>query len=135
MEQSDPRSSTVISSIGDTVSRYVSLLMEDTRLSLAEKLTRLLSKLTICALLLVLSLSTLLFLSIAAGIALSRIMEPMWAYVVVASLYVVLGVIVVFCKNSLIVNPIARFISRLLVNAPEKPSTSNDKSASVSTDA
>ena len=80
MEQSDPRSSSVTSAIGTTVSRYIKLLLEDTRLNVAEKLTRLFSALTVCALVLVLALATLLFMSIAAGMALADIMNPILAY-------------------------------------------------------
>lgn len=132
MEQSDPRSSSVTSAIGSTVSRYIKLLLEDTRLNIAEKLTRLLSALTVCALVLVLALATLLFLSIAAGIALADIMNPIWAYVIVGSFYAVLAVVIFFCKTTLIVNPIARFISRLLIEAPENTHVVHDQSTPVS---
>jgi len=132
MEQSDPRSSSVTSAISSTISRYIKLLLEDTRLNVAEKLTRLLSALTICALILVLALATLLFLSIAAGIALADIMNPILAYVIVGSFYAVLAIVVYFCKTSLIVNPIARFISRLLIEAPENTQVVHDQSTPVS---
>lgn len=132
MEQSDPRSSSVTSAVSSTISKYVKLLIEDTRLNVAEKLTRMLSALTVCALMLMLALATLLFLSIAAGYALSNVMQPMWAYVSVASLYVVIAVVVFVCKKSLIVNPIARFISRLLIDAPENTQIVHDQSSSVS---
>lgn len=132
MEQSDPRSSTVTSAIGTTISRYVKLLLEDSRLNIAEKLTRLLSALTVCALILVLALATLLFLSIAVGIALADIMNPIFAYVIVGSFYAVLALVIFLCKTPLIINPIARFISRLLIEAPENTQIVHDQSSSVS---
>ena len=101
MEQSDPRSSSVTSAVMSTVSRYIKLLLEDTRLNVTEKLTRLLSALTVCALLLVLALATLLFLSLAAGQALADVMNPIWAYVIVASFYAVIAVVIFFCKTVL----------------------------------
>lgn len=132
MEQSDPRSSSVMSAIGSTVSTYLKLLMEDTRLNVTEKLTRLLSALTVCALMLVLAIATLLFLSIAVGMALGDVLDPIWAYIIVAAFYAVLAVIIFFCKKSLIVNPIARFLSRLLIEAPENTQVVHDKSTPVS---
>ena len=96
MGQSDPRSSSVTSAVMSTVSRYIKLLLEDTRLNVTEKLTRLLSALTVCALLLVLALATLLFLSLAAGQALADVMNPIWAYVIVASFYAVIAVVIFF---------------------------------------
>ena len=132
MEQSDPRSSSVTSAVMSTVSRYIKLLLEDTRLNVTEKLTRLLSALTVCALLLVLALATLLFLTLAAGQALADVMNPIWAYVIVASFYAVIAVVIFFCKTVLIVNPIARFLSRLLIEAPENTQVVHDQSTPVS---
>ena len=132
MEQSDPRSSSVTSAVMSTVSRYIKLLLEDTRLNVTEKLTRLLSALTVCALLLVLALATLLFLSLAAGQALADVMNPILAYVIVASFYAVIAVVIFFCKTVLIVNPIARFLSRLLIEAPENTQVVHDQSTPVS---
>ena len=132
MEQGDPRSSSVTSAVMSTVSRYIKLLLEDTRLNVTEKLTRLLSALTVCALLLVLALATLLFLSLAAGQALADVMNPIWAYVIVASFYAVIAVVIFFCKTVLIVNPIARFLSRLLIEAPENTQVVHDQSTPVS---
>ena len=132
MEQSDPRSSSVTSAVMSTVSRYIKLLLEDTRLNVTEKLTRLLSALTVCALLLVLALATLLFLSLAAGQALADVMNPIWAYVIVASFYAVIAVVIFFCKTVLIVNPIARFLSRLLIEAPDNTQVVHDQSTPVS---
>ena len=132
MEQSDPRSSSVTSAVMSTVSRYIKLLLEDTRLNVTEKLTRLLSALTVCALLLVLALATLLFLSLAAGQALADVMNPIWAYVIVASFYAVIAGVIFFCKTVLIVNPIARFLSRLLIEAPENTQVVHDQSTPVS---
>ena len=132
MEQSDPRSSSVTSAVMSTVSRYIKLLLEVTRLNVTEKLTRLLSALTVCALLLVLALATLLFLSLAAGQALADVMNPIWAYVIVASFYAVIAVVIFICKTVLIVNPIARFLSRLLIEAPENTQVVHDQSTPVS---
>ncbi len=51
-------------SLGDTVVRYLKLLVEDTRLSLAEKLTRLLSALAVCAIVIILATVAVVFITI-----------------------------------------------------------------------
>lgn len=132
MEHSDKRPQSLTSALTTTVSRYIKLLLEDTRLNVTEKLTRLLSALTLCALLLVLAIAALLFLSIAVCRALGDVMNPIWAYIIIAAFYALLAVIVFLGKNSLIVNPIARFVSRLLLEAPENTRSDHDKSSSVS---
>ena len=130
MENSDQRATSTASAISQTAIRYIKLLLEDTRLNVAEKLTRLISAITVCALLLVFFIVALLFASLAAGYALSTYMGSFGAFLVVASFYVVLAVVLIFCKRILIVNPIARFISRLLLEAPTQEQA-NDKPASI----
>lgn len=131
MDTTDDRPDTGFSGIADTIKTYVGLLMEDTRLNLAEKLTRLMSAIAVAALLTVFITAALLFLSIAAGYAIAEWTGPLWAFVIVAAFYVLLIALLLVFRTALIVNPVARFISRLVLPAPQK-SERNDKSASVS---
>ena len=55
-------------SLGDTVVRYLKLLVEDTRLSLAEKLTRLLSALAVCAIVIILATVAVVFITIGVSV-------------------------------------------------------------------
>lgn len=129
MNQTEEKYGT-FSALGNTISQYVKLLVEDTRLSLAEKLTRLFSAIALSALLTILCSVAMVFVSIAIALGLSELMNPLWAFVIVAAFYLVVLVLLITCRNALIVNPIARFISRLLLPAPKKEST-NDQSASI----
>ena len=131
MENSDHRASTSASAISNTATRYIKLLLEDTRLNIAEKLTRLISAITVCALLLVFLIVALLFASLAAGYALSPYTGHLGAFLIVAAFYVLLAVVLISCKRVFIVNPIARVISRLMLQAPTQEQA-NDKPASVS---
>lgn len=123
---------TTFRSLGQVVGRYLSLLIEDTRLNVAEKLTRMLSAIALCALLTIISTVALVFVSIAVGLALADALDPLWAFIIVAGFYIVLLILLVTCRTTLIVNPIARFISRLLLPAPQKPHTTDDKPATIS---
>ena len=118
--------------LSEAVSRYTRLLVEDTRLSAAEKLTRLLSAIALFALLTILSTVALVFISIAVGVALADAIDPLWSFIIVAGFYVMLLVLLVVCRTVLLVNPISRFISRLLLPAPQKKPTTDDKPAPLS---
>lgn len=119
-----------VSGFTETVSLYIKLLLEDARLTLAEKLTRLLSAIALCAVLLVLGIVALVFVSVAVAILLAAAINPLWALVIVATFYLVVLVILLVFRNALLVNPIARFISRLILKAPQNDND-NDKSTSV----
>lgn len=124
-------SATTFRSISDAASRYIKLLVEDTRLSVAEKLTRMFSAIALCALLTIISTVALVFISIAVALALAEALDPLWSFIIVAGFYIALLVILVCCRTSLIVTPIARFISRLLLPAPQKKSAPDDQPASL----
>ena len=108
------------------IHRYLKLLIEDTRLNVAEKLTRLMSAVAIAAILLFLAVVTLVFLSLGISMALSEVMKPLWAFIIVAGFYMVLCVVLIVARKQLIVDPIARFLSKLLLNPPVKEQPKND---------
>ncbi len=113
------------------VTGYIRLLVEDTRLNVAEKLTRMFSAIALCALLTILGTVALVFISIAVGVALAGAITPLWSFIIVAGFYILLLVVLVTCRETLLVTPIARFISRLLLPAPQKTSANDDQPASV----
>ena len=129
---SSDNTATTMPTLGAIVGRYVKLLVEDTRLNVAEKLTRLLSAIALCSLLTIIGTAALVFISIAVGMALATVIAPLWAFIIVAGFYIAVLVILVTCRNALLVNPIARFISRLLLPAPQKPHTDVPQSAPIS---
>ncbi|MCM1066303.1 MAG: phage holin family protein [Muribaculaceae bacterium] len=125
-------SSGTFRNLSEAVTQYTKLLVEDTRLSVAEKLTRMLSAIALCALLTILSTVALVFISIAVGVALADAIDPLWSFIIVAGFYIVLLALLVVCRTPLLVNPIARFISRLLLPAPQKHTPTDDKPAPLS---
>ncbi|MDE6612447.1 MAG: phage holin family protein [Muribaculaceae bacterium] len=121
-----------IRNLSATVAQYIRLLIEDTRLNVAEKLTRLLSAIALSALLTIVGTVALVFISIAVGFALAEIVPPLWSFIIVAGFYIVVLILLITCRTALLVNPIARFISSLLLPAPQKPKTNDDKPATLS---
>lgn len=131
MTENDSSKQTAFSRLSESARNYVRLLVEDTKLSVVEKLTRLLAAIAMCSLLTILITAALVFISIAAGLALSTIIPPLWAFIIVAGFYIIVMVLLICFRTKLLVNPIARFISRLILDAPKTPE-SDDKPASVS---
>ncbi len=116
-----------------SISRYIKLLVEDTRLGLAEKLTRMLSAVAVCAILCILALVAMLFITIGIAYMLQPMVSPVWAFMIVASFYVLLIVILLIFKRQLVVDPIARFVSSLIVEPPlNKTTAGNDKPTTIS---
>lgn len=130
MPENDTSKQNAFSRLTESARTYMRLLMEDTKLNVAEKLTRLLAAIALCSLLTILITAALVFISIAAGLALSTVMSPLWAFVIVASFYILMMVLLLCFRTKLLVNPIARFISRLLLDAPQT-NKSNDKPATT----
>lgn len=109
----------ILSALSQTGLRYLKLLAEDTRLNLAQKLTRILAATALFALTTIVVTVTLVFVSIAIAIALSEAIDPLWAFIIVAGFYVIVLTILIVGRRTLIVDPIARFISMVLLPEPE----------------
>lgn len=115
--------------------RYIRLLIEDTRLNVAEKLTLLCSGVAVSAVLAILCTVAMVFISIGVALLLAQSTGTLWAFIIVAAFYVVLILLVIVFKRQIFTDPIARFISSLIVTPPVKPAPKDDdnaESASVS---
>lgn len=105
--------------IADTLRRIATLYIENAKLSTAEKLTVLLSGIAICALVMVLGLLALVFIAIGISALLSEFIAPFWSYFIIAGLFILIAGIIIMLKEPLVLNPVARFISRLFVDQPK----------------
>ncbi|MDE6121030.1 MAG: phage holin family protein [Muribaculaceae bacterium] len=121
--------STGVSGISTAVITYVKLLIEDTRLNVSEKLTRLLAAVALSAVLFVFGVVALIFVALAVSFALADVLSPIGSFIIMAGFFAVMFVILILCRRTLLVNPIARFISRLLLEAPVIPDQQNESSS------
>ena len=78
------------SGLATIIGKYLKLLIEDTRLNIAEKLTRLLSAITIFALLLITGSIAIVFISLWACYLLSEVLPQYWSFLIVAGFYIIL---------------------------------------------
>jgi len=125
MPQTEP--STGVKSLLNTVSRYISLLIEDTRLNVAEKITRLVSAAALFLLLTIVITIAMVFMSIVLSLLLANVFGPLAGFTIVSGFYVILGVVLYLARKSILINPIARFISSMMLDAPtdETPSANH----------
>lgn len=99
--------------------RLLGLKVENARLALAVVLTRLAGALVFLIVALILVLAQLGFVTAAMSTWLCEIMPAPWAYLIIAAFYVILLYVVKAVKKPLIINPISRFMSKLIVEPPK----------------
>ncbi len=103
----------------DSLKRYLSLYADYMRLSAAEKMSMLLSAVAFYTLIVAMALIALIFLSIGVGFLLASVMTLYWAFFIVTAFYILIFSLLIIFRHTLIVDPIARFVSRLLVKPPK----------------
>lgn len=98
------------------VKNHISLQLQYSKLTLAEKLTLLASRLILVMIAIMLGASVMLILSGALIVALAPGVGETWiACLIVAAIYLVLLLLVFAYRRSLIIDPVTRFITKLLL--------------------
>ncbi len=117
--------------IFDEVKKLCSLHIENAKLQLTEKLTLLLAKIMIVVIILVMSVVAMLFLTIAFAQWIKSFIDPALAYCIVATIYLLIAIFVYAFRRRWIIDPIARFVSRVILEAPKvnKPTSSVNPSS------
>lgn len=99
----------------DEIKQYLELNLEYAKLTGAEKTTVLLTAVALSAVVGVLAVLIFFFISIACVHWLGLVLNMALAYSIMAGVYVLLLVIALVFRRQLIVNPVARFITRLFL--------------------
>lgn len=108
------------------IRRLGGLYAENIRLKTTEKITILLAAIAFYAVAMALALVCLVFVSIGLGHLLGTVLTPYLAYLLIAVVYLVLFILVFLLRRQLFIDPIARFMSRLLVEVPEEERNLNN---------
>lgn len=111
---SDPGS--FVTQLYDRVREYSNLSIENFKLLVTERLTLLLSMIALAVVLFGLVLSLLFFATMCVAHLLADVMPLAWAYAVMAGFNLLLCVLAVVFKRPLIVDPLAKFISRIILS-------------------
>ncbi|MCM1318158.1 MAG: phage holin family protein [Bacteroides sp.] len=99
--------------------RMLTLYIDNARLSAAEKITVLFSAVALYSIVLVLAMVMMVFVSMGIATMLAEYNAPFWSYFIVAGVFLAVIVLLFVFKTPLLLNPIARFISSLLVSPPK----------------
>lgn len=100
--------------------RLLNLKTESVRLYAAEKISILLENILFAILAFLLGICFMAFVAFALVHFLSDVMQPGFAYLIVAAIYLIIIVVLIKCRRQFIGNPVARMVSRLLLDEPSK---------------
>ena len=95
---------------------WVKLEIEYAKLTVAEKFTLLLSAMIIGAVCLLMGMVVLILLAFSLVEVFSTFLAPWLAYLTVAGIICLLILLLYIFRNIILLNPIARFITRLFIN-------------------
>lgn len=116
-----------ISTLTLLLRRLAGLYIRSARLSVAEKLTLLFSAVALYSVAMILGMVALVFITIGIASVLAAYIAPFWSYLIVGGVFVLIIVILFVFRKQLLINPIARFISRLVVESPIKKDKDDDE--------
>lgn len=105
-----------IADIRSSLRRLVALYVENAKLTAAEKLTLLLSGAVLFVIALVFITFALIFGAVAIYQLMALSMSPIVAAAILAGAFVLLVILAFLLRKPLIVDPMARFISRLIMD-------------------
>lgn len=104
----------------EALQRYITVQIDYARLTSAEKLTILLSTVAFYATAVCVGTLVLIFISVGVGHLLASTVAKEAAYLYVAAFYLVVFVLLLIFRRRIFVDPICRFITRLLINPPKE---------------
>lgn len=108
------------------VQRLGRLYVTKMRLDLTEKLSRLLSGIALALIVLILGICVMVFATLAISAVLNDVLPDYWSYLILGGFYILLIVLLILLKTPLLTNPIARFISRIIVESPQENSKDDE---------
>ena len=105
-----------IQSLCQRIKQLATLKFEYTRLTVAEKATILLSMVALAVIMFFAGAAVIFFLSVALSHLLAQSVGTVWSSVIVAGIYLFIVLVVFAFRKQLIINPISRFITRLILH-------------------
>ncbi len=100
--------------------KYIELNIDNMRLSAAEVISTILASAAFYCAAMTIALASLGFLTVGLVNLLAVIFSFYWAFIILSAFYLLLFIIMYILRKRLFYNPIARFISKLIVNPPPK---------------
>ena len=105
-----------IGQLAEVLKHYVGLQGDFIRLSVTEKIVRLLTAIAIFFAITVLLLLVLIYLSFAAAYALEPIVGLPWAFTIISGTYLLLLLLCLLFRKRWIQKPLVRFLAGILID-------------------
>lgn len=100
----------------DTFKRFLTLKTEDLKFTLAEKATIVISTVVVLIVLILLGIATLTFLSFSLASLIASALGTTYAYLILGGFYALLISLVILLRKPLIIDPVARFVTRVILS-------------------
>ena len=106
-------------SLWQSLQRLFNLEVDNAKMLITEKLTVLTARLAVCFVVFVVGTCTLIFASMGVADILLEDLPPRWTYLIIAGFYALVMIILIAFRRRVFINPIARFMSRVILDPPE----------------
>lgn len=110
--------------------RYLTLNIENARLSLTERLTILLSSVAFFLIALIFCTIAVVFFTSAIGHMLEESMAIEWVYSIIGAIYLSIVAVLFLLRRKLLLDPICRFLSKLIAEPPAEIPANNTSNPS-----
>lgn len=97
------------------IKELVTLKLEYTKYTVAEKLTMILAMAALGFIALMLVVIILFFLSVALSHWIAESIGIVWSSVIIAGIYAVLLAMIIALRKQLFINPVSKFVSRMML--------------------
>lgn len=106
-----------IGQLVEALKQYIGLQREYIKLDVIEKVVRLITAITLTAVLALFLLLIFIYLSFAAAYALAPLVGTAWAFVIVAAFYLVIFLLLMAFRKQWIERPVVKFLASLLMKS------------------
>lgn len=106
-----------IGQLVEALKQYIGLQREYIKLDVIEKVVRLITTITLTAVLALFLLLIFIYLSFAAAYALAPLVGTAWAFVIVAAFYLVIFLLLMAFRKQWIERPVVKFLASLLMKS------------------
>lgn len=113
--------------IWQMIHRLCRLYVSRARLDFAEKLARLFSGVALALIVLILGICVMVFLTLALSAVLTDVLPDYWSYLIIGGFYLIVILLLIALRDPILINPITRFISGIIVESPLNNTTDDEQ--------
>lgn len=113
--------------IWQMIQRLCRLYVSRARLDFAEKLSRLFSGIALAMIVLILGICAMVFLTLALSAVLTNLLPDCWCYLIISGLYLIIILLLIAMRRPILINPITRFVSGIIVEPPLTDTSDDEK--------